>query len=72
VPSRHETRGSRPTDRRLNVSPYVECPVCGGLIEGETETEVLGLAQAHTRDAHSYTVPEGHVRQAMREDSDGE
>jgi len=39
----------------------VRCPVCGGIVEADTEPELIRLAKAHTRRAHGYDVPDEHV-----------
>ncbi|UGS33668.1 DUF1059 domain-containing protein [Capillimicrobium parvum] len=47
-----------------NSPKEVVCPVCGGIVEGETLTELLEIADEHTRQAHGYSVPPEHVRAA--------
>jgi len=39
----------------------VTCPACGGLIEADSEDELVELAVEHTQQAHAYRVSRAHV-----------
>jgi len=47
----------------------VICPACGGIVEAETDTELVQRARAHTLDAHAYDIPPEHVLKAAFDES---
>jgi hypothetical protein len=44
----------------------VACPVCGGIVEAETDLELVPLATEHCLLAHGYVIPVEHVLASAR------
>ena len=44
----------------------VACPACGGIVEADTEEEIVELATEHCQIAHGYLIPREHVVAAIK------